>query len=196
MRLVVGEYPTSQRRRVVRWWCAVIVVAAVVSGGLLMVSQGSLPEDANTALLAGCLMLALFPLPVVIWIAVLETVTPRVVAVFETPLSEEGSPRGRIALRGGKAVARSYQTLSRLAREHSFAALSDFGEGRVQTSSATYFDPQDGVRAVEMLMQTISTQPTAVTSHGEVVDDLGQFLETLREAAQQRVRFRFAVSVR
>lgn len=185
------EYPQSQQRRILGWWLAAIALLCLVALSLFFADYWS------SLLFAWGILIAIFPLPVVLWIALLETFTVKIAVIFEHPYinrAQEGKGSNGLSLVNGRAIAQSYQTLDRLAREQSFAPLSSFGMERVQAREPKYFDAQEGARSVVLLIRQV--EKAELKNKRAVLEELSRFSQVLAETAEKGGRFRFGVTVR
>lgn len=116
---------------------------------------------------------------------------------FEKPVASGERPvASGAAFRGGEALARNLEPLDALADEVGIAPLSAFGfEDDFFGEQLTWHAPEEGLKTVLALLDSLKEQPGRVCDLKGVTNDLKKIASALEDARKRSIRFCFLVRV-
>jgi hypothetical protein len=102
----------------------------------------------------------------------------------------EGEVPGDDTFFSGYILARNCAVLDRIAAQAGVIPLSWFGfEDDYPRGHATWYEPEQGLRTIDFLMQRLSHQPDLVEDAEGVLDDIDLIRRRLSAADECRIRF-------
>jgi len=194
----VSEYPKRQQRKLVVRWAVSILLLILILADILAITYGY-AQGKLTGVVYGAFPALLLLVSGSVIVSLRETFFARICPILEkrvpggNPYEDAPAARDFPRVHKGKAIARSYRTLVRIAKDRAIQTLAEFGQVDVYDKNIQYYDTQPAIEAVEDLLSCLADPSIAVRNKTDVINELRGVLEVLKEAEQTETKFCFAI---
>jgi hypothetical protein len=201
--LYVFEYPERAIQRLKRLWIKTAFLVTLTLFDLYLALAFTIEQEVTQIARVFLPFLIFYGVAMCIS-AVSDTNKVRVVPILEQ--QKQGvSPYeiSNLALlfnkdkKRGKAIARLYKSLVRLADNNSLLTLADFGQASVFDEllgkKIMYYDPLPAISAINRLLQYLEESKQPIKNKDAVISELQIVLGVLQEASENGLKFCFAI---
>lgn len=195
----VSEYPEEHRKRLLWMWFTTVLFLGLCSiNAYLIFTPMVHPFWGEVQVLSvGTAVLLIYVTPLTLILTVKETRNVRLAPILQwkgqvSPYDEAPLARDFLT-HGGRAIARSYESLAALCRQNGLPELREYGLNLGLIEPEKYYDPLQAVDAAEKILDAIREKQDHFINQEALMNDLSALIAVLREAAAKNYSVCYAL---